>query len=54
VIYLDYIPGKGTQVTVKNVLKGTIPCFDFHQALMKVWLGEEPADWGLKEALLGE
>lgn len=54
VIYLDYLPDKGTQVTINNALKGTIPGFDFHQALVKVWLGDEPADWGLKEALLGE
>ena len=53
VIYLDYFPDKGTQVTINNEVKGTIPGFDFHQALMKVWLGEEPADWNLKEALLG-
>lgn len=54
VIYLDYLPGQGTKVSINSVEKGIIAGHDFHQALMKVWLGEEPADWSLKEALLGE
>jgi len=54
VIEIDYIPGKGTQVTINTVVKGNIAGNDFHQALMKVWLGNEPADWGLKDALLGD
>ena len=53
VIYLDYLPNQGTQVTINKEVNGTIPGFDFHQALMKVWLGEEPADWDLKKAMLG-
>ena len=52
VIYLDYIPEQGTKVTINSVEKGIVAGRDFHQALMSVWLGEEPADWGLKEALL--
>lgn len=54
VIFLDYIPGHGTKVTINAEEKGSITGNDFHQALMKVWLGEEPADWGLKDALLGQ
>lgn len=54
VIYLDYLPSKGTRVTINAVEKGIIAGQDFYRALMKVWLGEEPADWDLKEALLGQ
>ena len=54
VIHLDYIPGQGTKVSINSVEKGAIEGQDFHQALMKVWLGEEPADWSLKDALLGQ
>jgi hypothetical protein len=54
VIELDYLPGQGTKITLNTVEKGLIPGKDFHQALMKVWLGEEPADWSLKDALLGQ
>lgn len=54
VIYLDYLPGQGTKVSINAVEKGVITGQDFHQALMRVWLGEEPADWNLKASLLGQ
>jgi hypothetical protein len=53
VILLDYLPGQGTRVTIKGQEKGTIPGEDFNRALLKVWLGPEPADAGLKGAMLG-
>ncbi len=53
VVLLDYVPGKGTVVTIKGVEKGVIAGEDFNRALMNIWLGEEPADSGLKDALLG-
>ncbi|MCU7920490.1 MAG: chalcone isomerase family protein [Candidatus Thiodiazotropha sp. (ex Dulcina madagascariensis)] len=52
-IELDYFPEEGTRVTIKGVERGTIPGGDFHQALLKVWLGESPVGQKLKEALLG-
>lgn len=54
VIILDYLPGKGTAVSINNHVQGTIPGHDFNQALLKVWLGEEPADSDLKDAMLGK
>ena len=53
VVLLDYIPGKGTRVTIKGQQKGFIEGEDFNQALLKIWLGEEPVTDDLKEALLG-
>jgi hypothetical protein len=53
VIYLDYIPGSGTRVTVNGDSKGLIAGRDFNNALLDIWLGEEPADKGLKKAMLG-
>ena len=53
VILLDYLPGKGTRVTINGQAKGTIPGADFNKALLKVWLGNSPVDSGLKEAMLG-
>ncbi len=53
VIYLDFIPGKGTVVTINNKTRGTVQGDDFYTALLKVWLGEEPADDDLKAAMLG-
>ncbi len=49
---LTYIPGKGTNVEIKGVVKGTIPGDDFMEALFKIWFGEHPADKDLKEEIL--
>lgn len=53
VIWLDYIPGIGTRVTINGEQKGAIPGRDFNNAMMDIWLGEEPADSKLKKAMLG-
>jgi hypothetical protein len=53
-VYLDYIPAQGTQITFNDKVLGVIPGADFNIALLKVWLGESPADSNLKEAMLGE
>ncbi len=54
VVLLDYIPGKGTIVNIRGEQKGVIEGEDFYSALLDVWLGDEPADDDLKEAMLGE
>lgn len=54
IVLLDYIPGKGTRVTINGEVKGVIEGADFYAALLDVWLGDEPADDDLKEAMLGE
>ena len=53
IVLLDYVPGKGTRVTIKGVEAGVIEGADFNQALLSVWLGEEPVTEELKDALLG-
>lgn len=54
VIHLDYIPGKGTAVTIKGEQKGVIPGHDFNRALLGIWLGDYPVGDDLKQNLLGE
>lgn len=54
VVTLDYQPASGTQVSVNGVLKGTIAGAAFNTALLKVWLGEKPAQDDLKLKLLGQ
>ena len=53
-ILLTYVPGKGTEVSAKNVEKGVIEGKDFADALFSVWLGANPVQEDLKEALLGK
>ena len=53
VILLDYLPGTGTRVTVNGDAKGVIAGADFYTALLRILLGDKPAEAGLKKALLG-
>jgi long-chain acyl-CoA synthetase len=53
VVLLDYLPGAGTRVSVRGEDKGTIAGEEFNRALLKIWLGEQPADASLKKAMLG-
>ncbi len=53
VIYIDYLPGLGTRITVNDTVKGSIPGEDFNRALLRIWLGESPADSDLKQGMLG-
>lgn len=52
VIDLDYLPNEGTQVWFNSELQGRIEGADFYTALLRVWLGDNPADGDLKSALL--
>ncbi|PHR27923.1 MAG: hypothetical protein COA36_08150 [Desulfotalea sp.] len=51
-IVLDYVPGKGTTVTVAGVEKGVIQGKDFNDALLRIWLGQNPVNKKLKKQLL--
>lgn len=53
VIFIDYLPGVGTRITVNGIVKGTISGEDFNRALLSIWLGESPADSDLKQGMLG-
>ncbi len=50
---IDYTPEQGTRVTKNKVLLGTIEGADFKDALLEIWLGNFPADKGLKKGMLG-
>lgn len=52
-ILLDYIPGKGTEVSIRGKAKGIIPGKDFNDALLSVWLGKNPISEDLRKELLG-
>ena len=52
-VWLDYLPGTGTRVTINGVEKGVITGHDFAVALFNVWLGPKPVTDSLKDALLG-
>lgn len=52
---VDYVPGVGTTVLVNGKPQAEpIKEPEFFSALMRIWLGNNPADAQLKEALLGK
>jgi len=54
-IAIDYVPGQGTVILI-NGKQAAEPTADpgFYTMLLKIWLGDKPADTKLKNALLGE
>lgn len=52
-VTFTWLPGKGTDVTVRGNPRGTIEGADFMKGLFSVWFGEKPADKGLKKGMLG-
>ena len=52
---IDWLPGTGTVISVNRAAQGApIKEQAFFNALMRIWLGPAPADWKLKDALLGK
>lgn len=52
---VDFIPGQGTVIAVNGQVQGEpVKEPEFFSALMRIWLGRNPADALLKDALLGK
>jgi len=52
---LDWVPGTGTLVELNNKpLTAPLRDMAFYKALLNIWLGDRPADSGLKMKLLGQ
>lgn len=54
VVHFELVPGVGTQLLVNGERKGNpIPGEDFYNAMLGIWLGDQPVDKSLKAGLLG-
>jgi hypothetical protein len=53
-ITIDWVPGTGTVISAKGKVLGQ-PSKDpeFFNAMLAIWIGKNPADWMLKDAMLG-
>jgi len=52
---VDWVPSVGTVITIKGKPYGEpFKEPEFYNALLRIWLGPNPADWKLKEALLSK
>lgn len=54
VMTIDWLPGVGTVCELNGKKVGeVVPDLAFYNALLRIWMGEHPADRSLKPALLG-
>lgn len=54
VIDFDYVPGRGTTLSVNGAARGpAIAGADFYDAVLSIFVGEHPVDTRLKKGLLG-
>jgi hypothetical protein len=54
VIHLDFAPDTGTRVVVNGKPQGSaIAGEDFYTAVLRIWLGDKPADADLKKGMVG-
>lgn len=55
VLTVDWIPAEGTVCQLNGKRIGeVVPELAFYNAILRIWLGDKPADSSLKQALLGE
>lgn len=53
-VIIDWIPGTGMVITAKGKVQGEpFKEPEFFKGIMSIWLGPTPADWKLKDAMLG-
>lgn len=53
-VWIDFLPDRGTVVTINGDEKGVIPGKLFYSAFLKTWLGDKPINADMKKQLLGE
>lgn len=53
-VKVSYLPGTGTEVSIKGEKKALIPGHDFMAALWSIWFGRHPASDSLMKGMLGE
>jgi hypothetical protein len=54
ILHIDWLPGVGTQAELNGrKMLAPVPDIAFYNAILRIWLGDKPADLSLKAALLG-
>jgi hypothetical protein len=54
VVSIEFAPDTGTRILLNGQPKGpAMPGEDFYAAVLRIWLGDKPADADLKKGLLG-
>lgn len=52
-VVIDFVPKRGAVISINGQRKGVVTGDDFQRALLRIWLGDSPADESLKKGMLG-
>jgi hypothetical protein len=51
--YLEWVPAQGSRIVINGVVKGVIPGKDLYDAILRIWIGENPVGAKFKRQVLG-
>jgi len=51
--YVEWVPTEGTRIVINGGVKGIIPGKDLYDALLRIWIGENPVGNTFKRQVLG-
>ena len=51
--YIEWVPGQGSRIVVKGEVRGVLPGKDLNDAIMRIWIGENPVGESFKRQVLG-
>jgi hypothetical protein len=51
--YIEWVPGIGNRVVVNNEMRGVIPGKDLNDAILRIWIGDNPVTDRFKQEILG-
>ena len=51
--YLEWVPAEGSRIVINGKVKGIIPGKDLYDAIMKIWIGDNPVGNTFKRHVLG-
>lgn len=52
-VWFDFIPGKGTRISINGEAKGIVPGDLYFHAMLSIWIGDSPVSRDFKDAVLG-
>lgn len=51
--YIEWVPGVGSRIVVRGEVRGIIPGKDLNDAILRIWIGENPVGATFKRQVLG-
>ncbi len=51
--YIEWVPGEGSRIVINDEVRGIIPGKDLNDAILNIWVGENPVGSVFKRQILG-